>query len=87
MRGAAAAGETREKVDTAAKEAGKALAELRELVAEGTLARKKVEVEKAAGSVVASLVEMEMVSLPSFPSFCALRADPFLCSTSPRSPS
>lgn len=61
MRGAAAQGSTRDKVEMSAKQAGKALRELRELVEEGTLARKKVEVEKAAGSVVASLVEMELV--------------------------
>ncbi|BGP15795.1 separin protein [Rhodosporidiobolus nylandii] len=60
LRGAASAGSTKEKAELAAQEASRALGELRELVKEGTLVKKKVEVEKAAGSVVASLVEMEM---------------------------
>ncbi|GAA6027635.1 hypothetical protein JCM8097_007957 [Rhodosporidiobolus ruineniae] len=60
LRAAAGQGAVREKVELAAKDAGRALRELRSLVREGTLARKKVEVEKAAGSVVASLVEMEL---------------------------
>ncbi|GAA5849620.1 hypothetical protein JCM8547_000513 [Rhodosporidiobolus lusitaniae] len=60
LRAQAGQGAAKEKVEQAAKEASRALSELRGLVEEGTLARKMVEVEKAAGSVVASLVEMEM---------------------------
>ncbi|GAA6007706.1 hypothetical protein JCM10207_004847 [Rhodosporidiobolus poonsookiae] len=73
LRAQAAQGQTREKVDAAARDASGALAELRELVRDGTLARKKVEVEKAAGSVVASLVEMELYR-PALSELSSMRA-------------
>ncbi|BGP39728.1 separin protein [Rhodotorula kratochvilovae] len=63
LRAGAAQNATRDKVEQAAKEAGRALRELRTLAAEGVLGRKKVDVEKAAGGVVAHLVEMEMYRL------------------------
>ncbi|GAA5968747.1 hypothetical protein JCM11641_000719 [Rhodosporidiobolus odoratus] len=58
--GLAAGGTTREKVEAVAQDASRALSELRKLVQDGVLDKKKVEVEKAAGSVVAGLVEMEL---------------------------
>ncbi|GAA5830726.1 hypothetical protein JCM11251_001054 [Rhodosporidiobolus azoricus] len=63
LRAQAGQGAAKEKVEQAAGQASKALRELRTLVAEGTLARKKIEVEKAGGSVVSGLVEMEMYRL------------------------
>lgn len=58
----AAQAANRDKVERAAKEAFRALFELRSLVQEGTLARKRVDVEKAAVGIIANLVEMEVVS-------------------------
>ncbi len=58
----AAQAANRDKVERAAKEAFRALFELRSLVQEGTLARKRVDVEKAAVGIIAYLVEMEVVS-------------------------
>ncbi|GJN89037.1 hypothetical protein Rhopal_002011-T1 [Rhodotorula paludigena] len=63
LRATAAQAATRDKVEHAAREANKALKLLRALAADGVLGRKKVDVEKAAGSIVASLVEMEMFPL------------------------
>ncbi|GAA5821500.1 hypothetical protein JCM3770_000600 [Rhodotorula araucariae] len=60
LRAGAAQNATRDKVEQAAKEAGRALRDLRTLGSDGVIARKKVEVEKAAGGMVAHLVEMEM---------------------------
>ncbi|GAA5914661.1 hypothetical protein JCM8208_000403 [Rhodotorula glutinis] len=58
LRAGAAQNATRDKVEQAARDAARALRDLRALAAEGVLGRKKVEVEKAAGGVVAHLVEM-----------------------------
>lgn len=63
----AAQAANRDKVDRAAKEAARALFDLRNLVHEGTLARKRVDVEKAAVGIIANLVEMELVSFGSTP--------------------
>ncbi|GAA5885666.1 hypothetical protein JCM6882_007518 [Rhodosporidiobolus microsporus] len=73
LRAQAGMGAQRERVELAAAAAGRALRELRELVSEGTLGRKRVEVEKAAGSVVSSLVEMEMY-LPALCELSSMRA-------------
>ncbi|GAA5956273.1 hypothetical protein JCM8115_001674 [Rhodotorula mucilaginosa] len=56
----AAQASNRDKVERAAKEAARALFDLRSLVHEGTLARKRVDVEKAAVGIIANLVEMEL---------------------------
>ena len=61
LRAAAAQNATRDKVEQAARDASRALRELRALAAEGVLGRKRVDVEKAAGGVVAHLVEMGLV--------------------------
>ncbi|GAA5945755.1 hypothetical protein JCM3775_005840 [Rhodotorula graminis] len=63
LRAGAAQTATRDKVEQAAREAGRALRELRALAAEGVLGRKRVDVEKAAGGVVAHLVEMGLYRL------------------------
>jgi len=61
LRAGAAQNATRDKVEQAARDAARALRELRALAAEGVLGRKRVDVEKAAGGVVAHLVEMGLV--------------------------
>ncbi|GAA5868801.1 hypothetical protein JCM1840_005124 [Sporobolomyces johnsonii] len=64
LRGNAAHGANKDKAEQTAKEAGRALQELRKLARESApLGGKRVEVEKAAGSLVASLVEMELYRL------------------------
>ncbi|GAA5908652.1 hypothetical protein JCM5296_006001 [Sporobolomyces johnsonii] len=64
LRGNAAHGANKDKAEQTAKEAGRALQELRKLARESAhLGGKRVELEKAAGSLVASLVEMELYRL------------------------
>lgn len=53
---------SRVKVEAAARACGEALHGLRGLIQEGAVAQKPGQVEKAAGTLVANLVEMEMVS-------------------------
>ncbi|GAA5940472.1 hypothetical protein JCM1841_001027 [Sporobolomyces salmonicolor] len=64
LRGNAAHGANKDQAEQAAKEAGRALQDLRKLAKDSAaLGGKRVEVEKAAGSLVASLVEMELYRL------------------------
>ncbi|GAA5958016.1 hypothetical protein JCM21900_004746 [Sporobolomyces salmonicolor] len=64
LRGNAAHGANKDQAEQAAKEAGRALQDLRKLAKDSAaLGGKRVDVEKAAGSLVASLVEMELYRL------------------------
>lgn len=60
----------KDKAERAAKEASRALSDLRRLVREGTLAGKRIDVEKAAIGIIANLVEMELVRPSTFPYIC-----------------
>lgn len=49
------------KVEGAARACGEALHGLRCLIGEGAISQRPIQTEKAAGTLVANLVEMEMV--------------------------
>jgi len=61
---ASSAAGSRGKVDAAARACGEALHGLRCLIQEGAITHKPIQTEKAAGTLVANLVEMEMVCIP-----------------------
>lgn len=61
LRTTAARSATLTKATQAVRDCSRALKELRTLAVDGVLGKKKVDVERAAGSIVANLVEMEMV--------------------------
>lgn len=63
----ASATQNKDRVDAAVGACGAALMTLRQLIREGKINNRATEVEKAAGSSIANLVEMELVSNLCFP--------------------
>ncbi|GEM07556.1 cysteine peptidase C50 [Rhodotorula toruloides] len=73
LRTTAAHSATLARATQAVKECSRALKELRTLAADGVLEKKKVDVERAAGSIVANLVELEMYR-PAVVELAAMRS-------------
>ncbi|BGP62219.1 separin protein [Rhodotorula toruloides] len=73
LRTTAARSATLTKATQAVRDCSRALKELRTLAVDGVLGKKKVDVERAAGSIVANLVEMEMYR-PAVVELAAMRA-------------
>ncbi|BGO99409.1 separin protein [Rhodotorula toruloides] len=84
LRTTAAHSATLTKATQAVRDCSRALKELRTLAADGILGKKKVDVERAAGSIVANLVEMEMYR-PAVVELAAMRSSLLSWWTSPPS--